>query len=163
METATERGVAEGAWGISERGLGRRYRGVCRRGGGSVPIGTAGCTQWCDLSRGNSSRGLSQAPGDMYLHRVRVGPLSLCSQVLLLPLGDPPTPALVLLHMPITLESGGRSPPPMWERYHSVPDHQMLPIGTHRGGAAFPGVVALGLLGGGGGGGGAWVLKCRMI
>ena len=50
----------------------------------------------------------------------RVGQLSLCSRVLLLPLGVPTPPPRRRWHAPRTVfpkaaEFGGRSPTPMWE------------------------------------------------
>ena len=46
--------------------------------------------------------------------------MSLCSQMLLLPIGVPPMPAPVMLHkvFPKTAAFGGCSPPLMWEMYH---------------------------------------------
>ena len=46
--------------------------------------------------------------------------MSLCSQVLLLPLGVPPMRAPAMLPIsviPMTVKFGG-PPPPMWEHYH---------------------------------------------
>ena len=63
--------------------------GGCHKGKARVPVGMSGCAHWFEISGSLCLRHLSQATGGMYLWRVRVGEVSLCSQVLLLLLGVP--------------------------------------------------------------------------
>ena len=74
-------------------------------GGGGVAIKAEGVcllvlpggTYLFTFLRRESSTWLTPTAGENYFHWVRVGQLSLCSQVLLLPLGVPPTPVPAML------------------------------------------------------------------
>ena len=77
----------------------------------SVAVGGAGCTHWSELFEMNLLLCPFQATGETELWYGSVGPLPLCSQVLLQPAGVPPVPAQAQAVIPMTVKEDAHQNP----------------------------------------------------